>query len=60
MKKGVVEEWMEKRDKHPFFGEGLSKKRISEIWDQSAENYDDKLLGDIQNMVIESMRFQAF
>ena len=56
MKKGVVEEWMEKRDKHPFFGEGLSKKRISEIWDQSAENYDDKLLGDIQNMVIESMR----
>ncbi|MDR3206567.1 MAG: class I SAM-dependent methyltransferase [Candidatus Methanoplasma sp.] len=51
----LVKEWMHMREKHPFFGEGLSREKIADIWDRSAETYTDGRMGGIPDMIVKHM-----
>ncbi len=48
-----TERWRIEREKHPFFGESVSKSEYEKVWDDAADRYDDAGVGTLKDEIIQ-------
>lgn len=51
----ICRQWMSKRNLHPFYGEELAKKAVSEFWGSIAEKYEGEKRNELQSAVMQTL-----
>lgn len=54
--RNVMEEWMNRKNRHPFIGEGLDRSAMERYWDFMSERYSDTSYSKIADEIVDSLR----